>query len=105
MDFALAESLLTYIIKMRSIKRRFERVAKANPNMSSYICFANAIKGMNFSKDRLSRFFNELVDKGDYAKTEKRPLMQHLGYLTTLPRRTENNTPLTPRHINQWQHD
>lgn len=63
---------------MRSIKRRFNYVQKKNPYWSTFTCFANTVRGKNFSKDRIKRFFNILVDKADYEKNEKSQIMKYL---------------------------
>lgn len=70
---------------MRSIKRRFEKLEKERPNHSTYINFATAIKEQNFKRSAIRRWFNKLVDKGDYIQPEKRAILKHL-YLLTKPR-------------------
>ena len=68
--------------KMRSIERRFEYIQKRNPYWSSFTCFANTIRGQKFSEDRIRRYFNELVDKEDYAKNEKGQILNYLYEIT-----------------------
>jgi len=63
---------------MRSIKARFNNISRRNPNLSSYICFTEIIKGQNFSKRRIALGFNELVDKEDYNKGDKKELLHQL---------------------------
>ena len=67
---------------MKSIERRFNNIKKDNPYWSTYICFAEAIKNQNFSKQTLHRWFNKLVDKNDYSKSDKRAILSHLDALT-----------------------
>jgi hypothetical protein len=81
---------------MRSIKRRFNNIAKRNPNYSSYLCFAEAIKGQRFSKQMIQRWFNKLVDKNDYARSEKRGTVDFLVNLSNPVRTTGNEGKLAP---------
>ena len=67
---------------MRSIERRFKYVQRKNPFWSSFTCFANTVRGKKFSRDRIRRYFNELVDKEEYAKNEKGQILKYL-YETT----------------------
>lgn len=75
---------------MRSIERRFNNIAKRNPCWSSYICFAEAVEGQSFSKQTISRWFQKLVDKKDYSKSDKKGILVHLDTLTNTPRTTKN---------------
>ncbi len=63
---------------MRSIERRFKYVQRKNPYWSSFTCFANTVRGKKYSKDRIKRYFNKLVDKEEYAKDEKKQIMKYL---------------------------
>lgn len=72
---------------MKSLERRFSNITKKNPNWSSYTCFYEAIKGQRFSKQIIHRWFQKLVDKDDYAKSEKRDILAHLVGLSN-PLRT-----------------
>jgi len=67
---------------MRSIERRFNKIIQKNPNWSSYICFAEAIKKQNFSRQAIHRWFNKLVEKDDYVKSEKRAVLDFLEGFT-----------------------
>ena len=67
---------------MRSIKRRFNKIVKRNYFWSSYLCFAEAIKFQQFSKEIIYYWFNRLVEKSDYAKNEKREILKHLCSLS-----------------------
>jgi len=51
-------------------------------NESSYIIFAQSIKGKNFSKTKIERLFDEGVDKGDYRKAEKADIIDFLYELS-----------------------
>lgn len=67
---------------MKSLERRFKNIAEKNPVWSSYICFAEAIKNQHFSKQTISRWFQKLVNKDDYARKEKRAILSHLDNLS-----------------------
>ena len=82
---------------MRSIERRFKKIAEKNPVWSSYICFAEAIKNQYFSKQSMSRWFNKLVEKDDYAKGEKRGILKYLMELSNPPKTTKNNSKMTSK--------
>lgn len=74
---------------MRSLERRFNNITKKNPYWSSYVCFAEAIKGQDFSRQTIHRWFQKLVDKDDYAKNEKKGTLAYLESLTNPLRTTE----------------
>lgn len=67
---------------MRSLSRRFEMYQKAQPELSTLMNFAATIRGQGFSKDMISRWFNYLVDRDDYARNDKRMILQSLQTLT-----------------------
>ncbi len=69
---------------MRSIERRFDNIQDENPYWSDWTCFAEAIRRQNFSKDRIRRYFNELVDEGEYENKDKRLLLKYLYRLTEI---------------------
>jgi hypothetical protein len=63
---------------MKSLKRVFNRIRSENPYWSDYTCFAEAVCGRKFSKKTIIRNFNSLVDKEDYAKSEKKEVIDYL---------------------------
>jgi flagellar motor component MotA len=63
---------------MKSLERRFNNISRLNHYWSSYICFAEAVKGRNFSKKIILRHFNALVEKDDYDKRDKKELIKNL---------------------------
>lgn len=81
---------------MKSLERRFNNIAEKNPHWSSYICFAEAVKGQRFSRQITHHWFNRLVDKNDYARDEKRGVLAHLDNLSNDVRTTgiEGKSPL-----------
>lgn len=74
---------------MKSLERRFNNTAEKNPNWSSYISFAEAVKGQEFSKRTISYWFSKLVDKNDYARSEKKAILENLENLSNTVRTTE----------------
>ena len=66
---------------MKSLERQFNNMAEKNPFWSSYICFAEAIKGQSFSKQTIHRWFYKLVDKNDYSQSEKKAILSCLENL------------------------
>ena len=73
---------------MRSIERRFNNIKKQNPKWSDYLCFAEAVKAKNFSKQMLHKWFAKLVDKNDYDRKDKKAI---LGQLEDLSNGVEDN--------------
>jgi predicted Ser/Thr protein kinase len=69
---------------MKSVKRVFNRIRSENPYWSDYICFAEAIRGKKFSRKTIIRNFNSLVDKEDYARNEKKEIIDFLMELSKL---------------------
>jgi hypothetical protein len=67
---------------MRSLRRIFSKIRSENPYWSDYTCFAEAVRGRRFSKRTIIRNFNSLVNKEDYAKSEKRKIIEHLAKLS-----------------------
>ncbi len=67
---------------MRSIQRRFESITKRNIFLSTYVCFMLAVSRQKFSPQTISKWFNKLVRKDDYAKDDKKSLIAHALRLT-----------------------
>lgn len=67
---------------MRSIKRRFLREKRRNPLLSSYLCFAEAVREQNFSRKSINHSFLKLVDKSDYDKNDQKAILNHLVSLS-----------------------
>ena len=80
---------------MKSIKRLFDKVAKENPNWGSVIVFNHIVDGKNFSQDRIARWFNILVDKEEYDKSEKKAILEYVYLLNSPLNRTKNDS-ITP---------
>jgi hypothetical protein len=73
---------------MRSIERLFKKVAEENPNWGSVIVFNHIVDGKDFSHDRIARWFNILVDKNEYEKSEKKEILEYVYYLNSPLNRT-----------------
>lgn len=67
---------------MKSLERRFNNISVKNPCSSSYICFAEAVRGQKFSKKIIAIWFNKLVDRDDYSKKDKKELLSQLNLLS-----------------------
>jgi hypothetical protein len=67
---------------MKSLERRFKNIAERNPNSSTYICFAEAVKQQGFSRQTIHYWFLKLVDKDDYSKSDKKAILSQLEILS-----------------------
>jgi hypothetical protein len=76
---------------MKSIKRLFDKVAKENPTWGSVIVFNHIVEGKNFSRDRIARWFNVLVEKEEYDRSEKKEILEYVYFLNTPLNRTKND--------------
>ena len=74
---------------MRSLQARFNKITEKNPFWSSHTCLAEALIYQRFSRSIIHRWFSKLVQKDDYARNEKRAILEHLENLTNLPRKAE----------------
>ena len=63
---------------MRSIERRFSNLQQKQPELSSFMNFSDAIRGQGFSTGMIHRWFNKLVDRGDYENADKQVILEHL---------------------------
>lgn len=64
---------------MKSIKRPFDKLIEYNPCWSSYTCFTNVLDRGNYSKSTIYRWFDKLVDKGDYMSKDKASIKKYLA--------------------------
>lgn len=67
---------------MKSIERRYKNIEVKNPFWCSFICFAEAVKNQHFNRQAISRWFSKLVEKDDYAKSDKKQILNHLENLS-----------------------
>ena len=63
---------------MRSIERKFNQIVKKNPLWSSYVCFSETVEGGCFTEKNIRYYFNRLVNKNDYLKSEKKAIIKYL---------------------------
>jgi hypothetical protein len=70
---------------MKSIERRFSNIAERRPSLSTFACFGEAVRGQNFSRQCIRRWFHKLVDEDDYAARDKKDLLAHFEALTKTP--------------------
>ena len=63
---------------MKSLKRRFEKVKKENPSLSSFMCFSQAVNGQNFSQRIIRLWLHDLVEVNDYEKKDERGILNYL---------------------------
>jgi hypothetical protein len=75
---------------MKSLERRFKNIQERNVFWSTYLCFAEAVKAQNFGKQAISRWFNKLVGKDEFASGEKKEVLSFLETLSKPVRATEN---------------
>ena len=81
MGFILTEKTRKYYMS-KSILESFNAIAKNKPNASSYICFAEAIRGKKIKRSTLRRWFNKLVSKDDYGDGEREGTFEYLFSLS-----------------------
>jgi len=79
------------IKNMKSLEKRFKNISEKNPNLGSYICFAEAIKHRNFTPDMISRWFSKSVDKDDYNPRERKAILKFLYGLSSSKNIAEDN--------------
>jgi hypothetical protein len=70
---------------MRSIEASYRDLQIRTPNLGACICLAEVVKRRKFSRKSLVKAFNELVPVEEYAKENKKALIDYLEYLTNLP--------------------
>ena len=77
---------------MKSLQRNFQKATEKNPYWSTHTCFAVAVMGKKFSKETIRRWFNKLVNKGDYGKEDKKEVLEYLFNLSsTAPKTAEDD--------------
>jgi len=64
---------------MNSFIQQFKIFQNDNPLWSSWVCFCETLKKFKLKdKKKIRIYFNQLVDKKDYDKREKRQLVEYL---------------------------
>ena len=69
---------------MRSIEANYKKVQARNPNLGTYPCLAQVVRYKKFSRKSLVKAFNELMPESEYAKDEKKELIDYLESQTNL---------------------
>jgi hypothetical protein len=62
-------------------EKQFKALKEKN-YWSDLIVFNNLIMGKKLSKITLARYFNKMVDKSDYSKSDKEAILAHSNSLT-----------------------
>jgi hypothetical protein len=61
---------------MKSLEARFRDIEIKNPTWSTFVVFVSAIYQAGFTEKVIRQWFNKLVDKDDYSRSEKDALMK-----------------------------
>jgi hypothetical protein len=75
---------------MKSLEKGFNKIRVKNHNWSSYVCFAAAVQGKKFERYVISKWFVILVDENDYAKNERKNLLENLFVISNIAERGKN---------------
>ena len=67
-----------------------KQIQERNPYWSSYMCFAEWVKGKKLEKGKLRRAFFANVEKGDYLKSEQDEITDFLIELNYGNNNTKN---------------
>lgn len=70
-------------MKIERIREIFVEVRERRPRWSDYLCFVNTVYGRGITFNNLRLAFNELVDKKEYASSDKDEILKDL-YKKTL---------------------
>jgi hypothetical protein len=68
---------------MYSIEALYNKAREKYPSYSSYLCFAHTVQSRDLNRHILHKWFNRLVEHGDYALSEKKRILAHLEALST----------------------
>lgn len=63
---------------MEDITSLFYSIQQDNPHWSSYVCLLNAVKGKGLKRKSCESYFDALVDKDDYFKSDREDLIKTL---------------------------
>ncbi len=86
---------------MRSIKARYKNLQNKNFYWSSLVCFTEAVRGQNFSKDIINRWFNKVVNKDDYPREQKRPVLKNIYKANKEVGASQKEKVFTPRYYSK----
>lgn len=82
---------------MKSIERRYRISQSKNPNFGDYINLAKTVKGQNYSKGTISKWFPELVNSEEYDKADKIRLINNLWTISNIAEEHENKPFFAPQ--------
>lgn len=63
---------------MRSIEANYKKIQARNPSLGTYSCLSKAVRDRKFSRKSLVKAFNDLMPESEYAKDEKKELIDCL---------------------------
>lgn len=75
---------------MRNIKAKFKKEELKNQNCGAFINLARAVRGQKFSRQNLVKTFNEVMPDEEYAKDERKGLINFLESVTNMLEENEN---------------
>jgi hypothetical protein len=73
---------------MRTLEHHFAKEQLKNPSLGDYSCMHHAVKGRDFSKATISRWFTILIGVDDYDSSDRRELIRQLVEASQNPLRT-----------------
>ncbi len=63
---------------MRSIIYTFNKNQNSQPGVGSYSLLEQSTRSRGFTRDSITRMFTKLIPKEEYAKNERKGLIQYL---------------------------
>ena len=69
---------------MRSIEASYRKVQAKDPSLGTHPCLVQAVRYKKFSRKSLVKAFNELMPESEYARDEKKELIDYLENQTNL---------------------
>ena len=69
---------------MRSTEANYKKIQTRNPNLGVHPCLCQAVRYKKFSRKSLVKAFSELMPESEYAKDEKKGLIDYLENQTNL---------------------
>lgn len=66
----------------KELREIFEIIRDQNPGLSTLICFSKGIAKRKYEPAYITKWFNKLVDKSDYADRDKKEVLEWLYKFT-----------------------
>lgn len=66
----------------KELREIFDIIVDQNPGLSTLICFSKAIAKRHYEQAYITKWFNKLVDKEDYATRDKDEVLEWLHKFT-----------------------